>query len=328
MGYFRNRLISDPLWFVEAVKWRILAFYGMVPPSIWATAGPQPYDWTDRAKLRDYLTITLKFWPLLAVSMIAVFATSDWRLYGFLCVLVLSNLVVVVFAGFAEPRLCYPVLLLHAMMALTVFMPGRKSQAVYMSPQPVPLAASGQGRRRGARTAAPCIGLGCLSLTMAVAVHETYGRSRAYREIDASYRAFESKAQIDGALPVITCSDGRLLIDGGPMKSIPVGSRGRAQLMTTASMFPPSWVGIQSGLPVSAAELRLPPFIYTYLRTAGKCNIAIPVRYVGVVGERPLTEGTTIDAELKLVGEGAISPSGLWFEAVRYHVVNAPPEVK
>src|SRR5262249_55020750 len=69
--YFVHRITTDPNWFVAAVGWRLAAFYGLAPASIWAAEGPQPYDW--RENYAGYLEATARYWSLILAFLLAAF---------------------------------------------------------------------------------------------------------------------------------------------------------------------------------------------------------------------------------------------------------------
>lgn len=114
------RPLTDPkfVW-LEAVPWRFLAFYGMVPPGVFATEGLRPTNWS-----REGLTYALRVAPvlmLLLASFIGFFFVRPWRYGLFLLGGIAGHLAIIVWAGFSEPRVSYPAFLLHMILAAAPF---------------------------------------------------------------------------------------------------------------------------------------------------------------------------------------------------------------
>ncbi len=114
------RPLTDPkLVWLEAVPWRTLAFYGLLPPGVWDAAGVRPTDWKTEG-----LKYALQIGPvamLLLASLIGLLFARPYRVTLFLVGGIGANLFVIVFAGFSEPRLSYPVFPLHMILAAAPF---------------------------------------------------------------------------------------------------------------------------------------------------------------------------------------------------------------
>lgn len=112
--HFHQQLRDDPMYFVRATPWRTLAFYGLLPPGVWAKAGPEPTDWR-----RDGKEYFLRVFPVVAlllasgIGLVARPGRVGLMLFGG----IVGNLAVVPLVGFTEPRISYPVFLLHLLLA-------------------------------------------------------------------------------------------------------------------------------------------------------------------------------------------------------------------
>jgi hypothetical protein len=72
---------------------------------------------------RAYLSNHFPFITLVVAAFLGLVARSPSRFTAFLMVLILANVSTALLVGFGEPRLSYPVFILHAFLALAAFAP-------------------------------------------------------------------------------------------------------------------------------------------------------------------------------------------------------------
>lgn len=114
------RPIQDPkfVW-LEAVPWRLLAYYGLLPPGVWEPDGVRPTNWARDGK--EYVLRIAPIAMILLATAIGLLFVRPWRHGLFLLGCIGANLVIVLWAGFSEPRVSYPLLPLHLLIAAAPF---------------------------------------------------------------------------------------------------------------------------------------------------------------------------------------------------------------
>lgn len=199
------RPLTDPkLVWLEAVPWRTLAFYGLLPPGVWDVAGVRPTDWKTEG-----LKYALQIGPvamLLLASLVGLLLARPFRVALFLIGGIGANLFVIVFAGFSEPRLSYPVFPLHMILAAAPFLalaPSRRMADWLGRP----------GFRTGwfGRRAAIAI---VLAVVVTLLARAQWGERYALRPLMADIET-AGDVRIDSTVPDITCAlppilDGRI----------------------------------------------------------------------------------------------------------------------
>lgn len=108
-SYIVTNIVSDPIRFIQAAGWRSLAFFGLLPDGVFASkqGGAVVADWSATGKtwlLRNMSTLVI-----LAAVAVSI-AIRYGRTILFLTMTVLGSMAPVLFAGFSEARIHYPVL--------------------------------------------------------------------------------------------------------------------------------------------------------------------------------------------------------------------------
>jgi hypothetical protein len=305
--FFWQRLAADPLWFVEAAPWRVGAFYGLIPGNYFVAYGPRSFNWLNFG--RAYLSTHFPFIALVVAAFLGLIARSPSRFTAFLIVLILANVSISLLVGFGEPRLSYPVFILHAFLALTAFAPAWRahpcldgtSEVVRLAPRPCTLL-----------TAVMCLVIG------AFIVHNFFGRSRLYRAVDAQYADFDPTLAVDSAMPLVTNEGPRLLLEGNPVERLEMGKSYRGVFVATAGMLPPGYAGLTDNIPSNANDRRLPRFQIFYLTTPDFIEgVLIPSRLLATRATDVIREQDLIEAEFSVVGYGGLSPTGHFLEITK-----------
>ncbi len=121
----REKLLEDPAWTLRAVFWRGLAFYGLAPAAVWSWSpadSPEPViDWPKEARSLFSLSSHRYIALFYLVGSLAGLAMRPRRINLALALLALGNFLVVVFVGFNEERIHYPNLVVHLLLALSIF---------------------------------------------------------------------------------------------------------------------------------------------------------------------------------------------------------------
>lgn len=110
-NYIKQRIKEDLGYFFQGAFWRSVAFWGLLPDGVWAEGGPVATDWRESG-VEWLLSNGVKILLLgaFAVSFLLVGFFVSWSLAGFFFLAVFANMMVVLFAGFTEERIHYPVL--------------------------------------------------------------------------------------------------------------------------------------------------------------------------------------------------------------------------
>ena len=117
-AYFVHRLTTEPGWFAQAFPWRLLSFYGLLPPGVWAADGPQDTDWATAWP--GYVAVNFATLVLWGLTLIVPMRRPRARLTYYLLGLIVSNLAVCLLVGQGEARPSYPILPVHMVLALTL----------------------------------------------------------------------------------------------------------------------------------------------------------------------------------------------------------------
>jgi len=113
--HFWHKILNETDYFVSAFPWRVMAFYGVLPPGVWDSGGVRPTNWLQEGPA--WLAQKLPILALLAASFFGLIFFQG-RITVFLVGAIMGNLALVFLVGSSEPRISYPVLPLHYAMAL------------------------------------------------------------------------------------------------------------------------------------------------------------------------------------------------------------------
>lgn len=294
--FFRDRLLHEPTYFIDAAPWRLAAFYGMLPG---AYLGP---EWSESTRI-GFFEGWLPHWRQrhdllvpVVLSLIGLTWGGGSAVAWLLAALVVSNVAVGLMVGLAEPRLCYPVLLLHLLLALRLV--ARFATLSHETP-----AALGQTLVNLRR---PVIRVLAALIVLTIFSRELLGVHHQYREIPSvSWRRTPNIA-IDRNLPEISFVGNQLQVDGRDALSLEVGKRYRVKLVLTSYMLPPPFV---KGLPGVSDALSQPGSVQYFYAYVGQWNGgSIPLRFDGASVAAPLHEHDVIECELTV--EDVSTPSG------------------
>ena len=305
--------LENPELLAEAAPWRALAFYGLLPPGVWDKAGPRPTHWASEGK--EYALRVFPVLCLLIASAIGLLLNPG-RATVFLTGAILGNLAVVLFVGFSEPRLSFPVLALHILLAgAAVFVP-RLEFASKASQAPLRLP-------RWSGYAAVAI------LLAAATAHLTIGKLNLLRALTAPCAGYDKEAAIDATLPdlaklVPPRTDAR----AGALVSLAKGERVRATVVVTNYHQPVKYYAFPlPGYPDFTADPATDTYYMAYLLDAsGAYDIAssrqIGIGFRGAIFDRPLREEDVVEVEGEVLD---ISSWGVvWLRAEKVRWLRGP----
>ena len=310
--YLRDRLINHPDYFVKAAPWRLMAFYGLLPDGAVEPAGPRAMDWGSEGW--SYLQSRARFWVPILISLLGWFATIGSRFNLLFAGLIFANVMVAFTVGFAEPRLCYPVLILHFLMGCAVFGPYAVAET---RPEPA---------RPILNWRPVLIAAAILVIFVMPLAHLLIGSGQLYRPIQAKSWFRQESVTIDPALPLLKPRDGKLTVAGEPIGELEAGKRYRARIRVTNYMHPPKYICCWS-----ERDRRLRPddsvqYFLGYLANEAEAKWDIALRYSGAEVVAPIREGALIDAVIKIdaVPESGKYPADDWAHVEKAIVVRQP----
>lgn len=301
--------LTDPkLVWLEAVPWRALAFYGLLPPGVWDNAGVRSTNW--RTEGFEYALQVGPVSMLLLASLIGIVFVRPRRLILFLLGAIAANMVIIVFAGFSEPRVSYPVFPIHMLLAAAPFgmLGGWRENASSAS---IENGASWRPAFAAFMSIIVIVGI-------ALACRAMFGSAYAYRPIMAETIVNPSRG-IDQTITDLTC-DSRPA--GKPSKEgdfrvapKPV----RMRVVLTNYHFPVKYYGIASsdsgtalgGYPKFASSASQPVYFETRL-APGSCPaqtgrkdkvVVVGLALEGAVANQLLRERDLVEFEGILQGE-------------------------
>lgn len=299
----REKLTEDPLWTLRAIFWRSLAFYGLVPASVWSWSPadtPEPViDWAEALKTGFSLRTPQYIALFYLIGSLAGLALRPRRFNLALALLILGNFLVVLFVGFNEDRIHYPSLLLHLPLILSIFWSPRLRDDAY----PVYPVAT----KRFA-LAVPAILL--LGLVFLAVSHQVIGRHHQHAAIPEPI-SIDPAARPDAALPLF--SD--ILAPLPPLSTPPVapGQRVLLTLRLSNYAYPPAFAAFPGSplkfIPPFANDPRKERFYYASLIPSsayypqvaeyyyGQAVSSAGVSFYGARCDAPLREGDLVLAE-------------------------------
>jgi hypothetical protein len=258
---------GDPAWLARAVYWRSLAFYGLLPPGIWMPSGPEPTNWAQAWPGYVYWGFTSLC--LITISALGVIRRPN-RTTGFLALGIAGNLAVLVFASNSDPRMSFPVLPLHILLAAAVFAPVRAPDAgAMMTTRP----------RRARRLPIAVGAIATVVLTVAFC-RTVIGKPHAYRALQepallVSASAFEQRRAETSAYSLVEPAQLANVADLPPP-----GSRVRMRVRLSNYMLPPKWAGQFDYLPRFATDPTRE--VYYYACADGCSGTAVGAYWIGV----------------------------------------------
>ncbi len=187
--------LTDPkLVWLEAVPWRALAFYGLLPPGVWDNDGVRSTNWRTEG-----LGYALQVGPvgmLLLASLIGIAYVRPRRHAVFLLGAIAANLAIIVFAGFSEPRVSYPVFPMHMLLAVAPF--------AFIGARAVVSSRDTHNETSSRYPVGIAIGGIVAFISIALVSRALFGGAYAYRPLTAD-TVIDPSVRIDQAIPDITC---------------------------------------------------------------------------------------------------------------------------
>lgn len=284
--YFYDRLINDTGYFLAAAPWRFLAFYGLLPPGALAKDGPRATDWAGEGW--RYVRRKALFWAPIAVSLVGWLATIGSRLNLLFAGLILSNIIVAFSTGFSEPRLAFPVFILHLLMGCAVF-------ATYGVDR------DDTGEKPVFRTwLRPIAAFAfCLAVILPLA-HLVIGRDYAFRPLMSEAWVRDPAVSIDRSLPKLAGTGRLLTVDGETVASVDIGGRYRARVRVSGQMHSPRWICCRNDFVRRMSRSDGVTFFTAYFKGDKQSAGTIALRFTGTRVPEPIREGSEIDVELRV----------------------------
>lgn len=294
---------SNPLYSVQAIWWRSLAFYGLLPDGILAPGGPVPTDWIATGKIwlmRNLATLCILFAAILGLVL-----RRD-RVALLLFGGVIASMAPVLVVGFTEARIHYPVLpllFLAASAGLSVSRPaavGARHDSLWHN--------TASARRTGA-----IAGTAILCLMIAAGIGRIGPLYRPITEpeirLDATIPAGSEAPDANQAFIAAKLSTGRHAPEDLANGAI------RLRLAITNHHLPVKWYAEQvRGFPGFAADSSSPIYYRSYVVTAegGYDWGASPIVAVRLHGaqfdRRPLEDDIVeIDGRVRYVSESGLA---------------------
>jgi hypothetical protein len=307
------RILQSPGLLIEAAPWRALAFYGLLPPGVWDKAGPRPTDWTREGK--EY---ALRVFPVLSLLIASALGLllNPGRATLFLAGAILGNLAVVLFVGFSEPRLSFPVLALHILLAGAAVFAPRLEFVGKAAPAPFRLP-------KGSRTAAAAV------LVAAVVAHLALGKPHLLRALTAPRAGYDEGVSIDAGLPDLAdLVPARLGERREIAASSAKGRHVRATVAVTNNHQPVKYYAFPlPEYPDFTADPATDTYYLTYLLDASGAYDRVGSRQIGIgfrgaILDRPLREEDVVEVEgevLDIAGWGVV-----WMRAEKVRWLRGP----
>lgn len=308
------RPIQDPkfVW-LEAVPWRLLAYYGLLPPGVWEPDGARSTDWAHHGK--EYVLRVAPMVMILLATAIGLLFVRPWRHGLFLLGCIGANLVIVLWAGFSEPRVAYPLLPLHMLIAVAPFAVA-KQQTIQ------------NGSRQVPRISQPLVAF-CLFggiVVVALLSRSVWGAPNALRPLTQEIKVSKN-VQADDTLTDISCIDiAHMLPDG---KLVPRETRPaiRIRAIVTNNHWPVKYYG-RASTDVGGALHGFPEFTTdpdgdTYYFARGDrsgCEArvnGVSKRFLGLAMARALSDQKIREGDrVELLGRVAARQSSHAFESL------------
>jgi hypothetical protein len=294
----RHRLLEDPVWLGQAIFWRAVGFYGLLPPGVFAAEGPRA---TRADEWGGFLRKAMPLLLPIGASILGVVACPG-RTSGFLLVLVAANLSVVLFSSTGgDPRISFPSLPIHILLGLAVFQCARdRARAFDLS------ALFGNGRLWAATAAT--------ALMAALLCRATLGRPFAYRPLREHAVVWTDGVILDGSRPSLNED---LRAGGGRRERSRVGQRVRATYIVSNEMYPPKYQGYLPWLPRIASDPRGDTYYFGYWPDGH----SIGVSYSKAAVEPGVREGDAVEAEGVVLAEGKGDEAPYWIKAEKVRLL-------
>ena len=310
--YFYDRLLNHPDYFLRAAPWRLMAFYGLLPKGSLEPGGPRAMDWATEG--RSYLQSRARFWVLIVISLLGWIATIGSRFNLLFAGLIFANVMVAFTVGFAEPRLCYPVLILHFLMGCAVFAP-----YAVQNPRSKPAMAIVNWKPL-------LIAAGIFALLVMPLAHLIIGADRLYRPIQAQAWLRQEGVIIDPDLPLLRAEGQGIAVAGQPVNQLETGRRYRAQLRVTNYMNPPKHICCRNEHDRRLQHDDSVQYFLGHLVGQAGAEEAFALRFAGAQVIAPIREGSRIDAVIR-IDPGPDSgdyPSDYWAQVEKAVVIAQP----
>jgi hypothetical protein len=277
-------------WFLRAMFWRTLAFYGLLPAGVFAAKGPVPTNWaTERDAYVYWRTTPLVLLPLSLIGLL----TRPSRTTLFLAGAIAANVAVVAIAGGAEDRVSYPVLPLHMLMALAAIFPPQSEDARCN----ISNAAVGAARPLTWIAVAVCV------LLFLVMARVQFGRANLYAPLVERDMFINANVELDQTLPSL--NDYAAAAAPAPALDPTWADLSvRLRLIAFNYQCPPKYGGRIDYMPAFATDPARETYYYaTLLVNRGQQleRLPIGVAWFGATVNERLREGDEVEAEGQLL---------------------------
>jgi len=277
-----RNIFGDPIWLAKGVFWRTLAFYNLLPPGVWAEGGPQPTDWS--VHWLGFVYLSMPFLFCLLGSFVGLL-TSLNRTSFFLLLCILGNLAIVIFAACAEPRISYPVLPLHMLLALCAFWepikPGKEEKGLVLQP----VFTKGKMGRVAI--------ISCSLILFSVLCYVTFGKDNRHRNLLEPAVIFDEGLSIDEKLPSLNAYFYWSNHQKGEEPMFENGQTIRVRVKVSNYMFPPKYAGAVPWIPKFATDPKRETYYYAYPLEGGNIGMS----FFGARLDSPVREGDVVEVE-------------------------------
>jgi hypothetical protein len=271
--------VGDPAWWARAFGWRSLSFYGLLPPGVFAPTGVIPTDWS--VEWRPYVYNRITSLALIATSLLGL-VVRPGRDSLFLFGAIFANLAVMLFGSQTEPRISFPVLPLHMLLALSAIFPFTRAGAEPVMP-----------RRTGSWLTSPYLVTTAALVPLCMMAWILVGRPNRFAPLmeDAivvAPTAIEAHRLRSGDYTDIDAAQ----IAAGEVPA--PGSRVRIRVRVSNYMLPPKSAGAVDYLPRFASEPEREQYFYAPLADGTK---VLGITYFGAVADRQIREYDHVTVE-------------------------------
>ena len=316
---------SDWSWLRRALFWRFLSFYGLAPDGIFAPDGIQPTHWA--AEWDSYVRVRatqLLFLLLTGLAVLTAFTPTNL----FLLFAVAANLVIILISAGGEPRLHYPVLPLHMLMAASIL---ATPAAIDTDDWQLTRTLFSGARRRYWIVAATLVVFSVVLCRMLV------GRANLYApQLERAVR-IDPNVRIDSSLPLLNDAFPSRAVDPTSIfpaqflsprawyaSDLPLEHRlVRLRFIVSNYMMPPKFVGRIGYVPAFATDPNAETFYYAYLlnprNPSQTLKPSLGVSLAGSIVSEPLHEGDAVDGQglVLLVQSDALFPYWVQLSRIR-----------
>jgi hypothetical protein len=281
---FLKNTFSDPIWLANAVYWRAVAFYNLLPPGVWAKNGPEPTNW--KSELSDYVSSRSSSLFFIGIALIGLI-TAPNRTTVFLFLGILTQMASIIAVPPGDSRYGYPVIPYHIILGLFAFVHPKRSNHLLNS--------HNEGflfTKNRLRIIAPIIVIVVLFMLLC---HINYGQYYLFRPMIEKAVVFDSSVKIDDQLPHLNDYYKWSVGKQGAAPIFKQGDRVRFKIKVTNYMLPPKTGKIVPYLPIFASDPLREIFYYGFSGEGSSGYIG--VTYFGATLNSVIKENESLEGE-------------------------------